>query len=94
MDNFIRQMQDRVDTMSEDHIVFLFVPEMLAMKELAEKDRKFEKIAAIDEVLNYAKTKVELDNFKIFQDIYNPKLVVPSPSDIINNKSPNGIPNN
>lgn len=94
MDNFIREMKSRVDTMTEDHIIFLFVPELMAMKELAEKDKNSEKVSDIKEILEYAKTKFELDNFKIFNDNEKPKLIVPSPSDIINRKSPTDIPNN
>jgi hypothetical protein len=91
MDSFIRQMKGRVDLMTPDHIIYLFIPEMLYLKDIAvgRGDKKMEE--GITEILKYVSEKVELDQFKCF-DI--PKLVVPSPTAIINGTSPKHIPNN
>jgi lipopolysaccharide biosynthesis protein len=93
LDPFIENLKNRVDTMSEDQIVYLFVPELLVMKEIAEDLNEIERVMQIDEVLNYVKTKVELDSFKVF-DYKNPKFKIPSPQQIIKGKTPPNIPNN
>ena len=87
-------MKKQVDRMTVDHIVYLFIPEMLHLKDvaIARGDKSMEQ--GVTEVLKYIKTKVELDDFKVFDETKNPKLIVPSVADIINGKSPSGIPNN
>ena len=94
MDDFVRDLQSRFDNMTVDQIVYLFVPEVLHLKDVYEKRGDEEKVRGCQEVLAYVKTKVELDDFKVFDEFSNPKFIVPSPSEIINKKSPSGIPNN
>jgi len=94
MDNFVKQMQLQVDRMTPDHIVYLFVPEMLHLKDVAIERGDKDMENGVTEVLKYVSTKVELDNFKVFDETINPKFIVPSVSYIINGKTPAGIPNN
>lgn len=93
LDPFVETLKNRVDTMTEDQIIYLFVPELLVMKELAEEAHEIERVMQIELVLEYVKTKVELDNYKVF-DFGKPRLRVPSPDQIIKTKTPPNIPNN
>ena len=87
-------MKNRVDLRTGDQIIYLFVPEMLAMKDEAERKDNVIRIFEIDQILSYVRTKVELDNFKVFDEFKNTKLIIPEPSEIIEGRSPKGIPNN
>lgn len=84
-------MKGRVDLMTPDHIIYLFIPEMLHLKDIAVKrgDTKMEE--GITEILSYVRSKVELEQFKCFDML---KLVVPSPTEIIKGTSPKYLPNN
>jgi hypothetical protein len=93
-DPYIETLKDRVDSMTGDQLIYLFVPEMLAMKELAEMDKEIERVIQIEEVLAYVRTKVELDSFSVYDDIERVRYIVPSPEDIINGKTKGDIPNN
>ena len=92
MDSFVRQMRMQVDRMNADQIVYTFIPEMLHLKDVATKRGDLDMERGVTEVLKYVSTKVELDSFKCFE--LQPKFIVPSVSDIINGKTPVGIPNN
>jgi hypothetical protein len=95
-DPFVEQLKDRVDLMTGDQLVYLFIPEMLAMKDIAESAGEHERCMQIDEVLRYVGSKMELDDFKVFDlgFLKNPELKVPSPQEIIEGKSHKDIPNN
>lgn len=80
--------------MTEDQLVFLFVPEMVHLKDKALEKGESEAVSKYMEIIAYVKTKVELDSMKIRDDIGNPKFIVPSPDAIINKRSPKDVPNN
>lgn len=94
MDNFVKDMKIRVDSMTEDQLVYMFVPEIIHLKDIYEKRGDKEKTDGCMEILKYIKARVELDNYKVFDDLGNTKLKVPQPSEIINQKTLKGIPNN
>ena len=93
MDKFVSQMNKQVDRMTADQITYLFIPEMLHLKDVAIQRGDKEMELGILQVLKYVKTKVELDNFKVFDETKNPKFKIPTPAEIINGISPAGIPN-
>lgn len=95
MDKFVSHLKNRADLMTDDQLVYLFVPEMIEMRTRAEETNKTEAVAQYNEVLEYVKKRVELETVSIASwGIEKTKLVVPSPGDIITGKSPQGIPNN
>ena len=87
-------MKSRVDSMTEDQLIYMFVPEIIHLKEIYEKQSNQERVDGCMEILKYVKTRVELDNYKVFDGFGNTKLKVPSPSVIINQKTLKDIPNN
>ena len=93
-DEFLRSLQHRFDSLTEDQIVYLFVPEILHLKDLYEKKGDVEKFKACEEILRFIKTRVELDNFKVVDWPEKTKLIVPTPSEIINAETKKGLPNN
>jgi len=94
MSQFIETMKNRIDLMTSDQIIYLFIPELLAMKDIAEEKQDDEKVYEINIIVAYVKTKVELDEFKVHEDFGNTSLIVPPPSHIIKGKSPKWVPNN
>lgn len=80
--------------MTSDQIVYLFVPELLAMKDIAEDKDDTIRLYEIELVIAYVRTKVELDDFKVFEEFGNTSFIIPSPATIIDGKSPRWIPNN
>lgn len=94
MTNFVKQMRDRIDRMTEDQIIYLLLPEMLHFKGVAEEAGDKDRLDDCQQVLDYIKQKVELDNFQVTDVFGNAKFKVPSPSEIVNKKSPSDVPNN
>ncbi len=95
-DNLVRNLKNRVDRMTADHLIYLFVPEMLDQRNRALQSADLEKADQYSEVLKYVGTKVNIDIYNIddFDSIQNPALIVPTPDEIINQKSTKNIPNN
>ncbi len=95
-DSLVRNLKNRVDRMTVDHLIYLFVPEILDQRNRALKKADFEKADQYSEVLKYVGTKVSIDIYNIddFDFIQNPELIVPTPHEIINQKSTKNIPNN
>ena len=95
MDN-LKSLKNTVDQMSSDHLVYLFVPEMLDRRNIAiiNKDKESELLYA--EVLAYIATKVNIDVYNIndIDFIQNTQFLVPTPTQIINQKPAKNIPNN
>jgi hypothetical protein len=95
MDKFVDQLKNRADTMTDEQLVFLFVPEMLAMRKLAEEKDDFDIVRKYDEILSYIRARVELETARI-ASFPEPRkaIVIPKPEDIINGKAPRDVPNN
>lgn len=94
MSSFVDTMKNRIDLMTSDQIIYLLLPELLAMKDIAEDKDDVIKLYEIEQVVEYVRTKVQLDDFKIYEEFGNTKFIVPSPTEIIEGISPKGIPNN
>jgi hypothetical protein len=95
MDSFVDPLKNRADTMSDEQLVFLFAPEMLAMRKMAEEKDDFDIVRKYDEVLAYIRPRVEVETARIASWPEPRKaMVIPKPEDIINGKPPKGIPNN
>jgi len=95
MNKSLIHLRDRADRMSDDQLLFLFVPEILAVRKEAIEKSKDDMVEMYDSILAYIKPRIEIFTMSI-PSWPEPKikLVVPSPDAIINGKSESGIPNN
>lgn len=93
-DPFVEQLKNRVDLMSEDQLLYLFIPEMLYIKKEAEECGEIERVIQIEQVLKYVGSKIELDNGKVFDLEKRAKFIIPTPDEIINGKTDKDVPNN
>ena len=96
MDEFIELMKRNIDLLSPDHIVYLFVPEILDRRNDALKHDNYAKAFQYTEVLKYISTKVDIGSYDVdnFDYIQNVEAIVPTPHQIINQKPIKNIPNN
>jgi len=96
MDDFVRKLKNRADMMSSDQLIFLLIPEMLERRNDALQVNNQKRVDQYSEVLDYIGTKVDMELYEIdnLDIIQNTEFIVPSPSEIINKKSPKDIPNN
>jgi hypothetical protein len=96
MDSFIDGLKNRVDQMSDDNLIYLFVPEMLDRRNEALLVADYEKADQYSEVLTYVGSKINIEIYNIdnFDFIQHPTRIVPTPEEIINQKPAKNIPNN
>ena len=82
--------------MSDDHIVYLFVPEALDRRRAAFLMGDFKMADRYSAVLDYVRTKINIDIYNIdeIDFLQSPARIVPTPDEIINQKPTRGIPNN
>ena len=95
-DSFIEGLKNRVDLMSDDHLVYLFVPEMLDRRNEAYLNADYEMADKYSAVLEYVGSKINIEIYDInnFDFVQHPTRIVPTPDEIINQKPAKDVPNN
>ncbi len=94
--SFVDGLKNRVDQMSDDHLVYLFVPEILDRRNEAILAANYDRADQYSEVLKYVGSKINIEIYDVdnMDFIQHPTRIVPTPEEIINQKPVKNIPNN
>ena len=106
MDDYLNRLKQKIDSMNEEELMYILVPELMFVRDEMQIDGDVKKIKQIDEALEYIKQRVDFTFF--YQNILEENIPIeqfkrrknkpqsnfPTPNEIINGISPKNIPNN